>query len=117
MVRYCQVLIYQILEKLKHLPFYPRRELPKESEELQLSQPNVHSRHWSWLPLLMLKLLNHPNQKEVCWRRYCKVATLKSKIDAAAIPAAIKADLRAKTSQLEVHIHVIKSFVSLDSSE
>ncbi|XP_008810668.2 alanine--tRNA ligase-like [Phoenix dactylifera] len=37
-----------------------------------------------------------------------KVASLKSKIDAAAIPAAIKADLRAKTSQLEDQIRKAK---------
>lgn len=38
-----------------------------------------------------------------CYLSFCqKVASLKNKIDAAAIPAAMKADLRAKISQLEV---------------
>lgn len=38
-----------------------------------------------------------------------KVASLKSKTDAAAIPAALKADLRAKISQLEVYKTCIHS--------
>ncbi|KAJ8500056.1 hypothetical protein OPV22_010608 [Ensete ventricosum] len=41
-----------------------------------------------------------------------KVATLKSKIDAAAIPAAIKADLRAKTSQLEDRVRKAKKKIA-----
>ncbi|URD94289.1 DHHA1 domain [Musa troglodytarum] len=41
-----------------------------------------------------------------------KVATLKSKIDAAAIPAAIKADLRAKISQLEDRVRKAKKKIA-----
>ena len=40
-----------------------------------------------------------------------KVASLKSKTDAAAIPAARKADLRARVSQLEVCVHFVKQLL------